>query len=96
MCEKTHFRALEESADWHLFICTKIRISKNREKRRKTKKTRENLGVFGWHLFCQDVLRCVDKKMPTLSTPKTRCHKYCPRNYRIWRNFHQENAFQSE
>ena len=41
---------------WHLFIRTKIRFSKNREKRRKTKKTRENLGFFGWHLFCQLVL----------------------------------------
>ena len=47
---------LPKNADWHLFICTKIRISKKWGKRRKTKKTRENLGFFGWHLFCQHVL----------------------------------------
>ena len=26
------------------------------KKRRKTKKTRENLGFSSWHLFCQDAL----------------------------------------
>ena len=46
----------------HLFIRTEYHFLKTREKRRKTKKTRENLGFFGWHLFCQLVLRCVDKK----------------------------------
>ena len=60
---------LLENAVWHLFIFTKIRISRkvalcaqSAGKRRKTKKTRENLGFFGWHLFCQDALRRVDKK----------------------------------
>ena len=54
---------LLENAVWHLFIFTKIRISRkaalcaqSAEKRRKTKKTRENLGFSAWHLFCQDAL----------------------------------------
>jgi len=67
---------LLENADWHLFIFTKIRISRkaalcaqSAEKRRKTKKTRENLGLFGWHLFCQDALARVDKKDAALFFP---------------------------
>ena len=36
---------------WHLFVFALSRILKKRGKRRKTKKTRENLGFFDRHLL---------------------------------------------
>ena len=36
---------------WHLFVFALSRILKKRGKRRKTKKTRENLGLFDRHLL---------------------------------------------
>ena len=40
-----------QKRDWHLLVPSIFRFSKKREKRRKTKKTRENPGFFVGHLF---------------------------------------------
>ena len=40
-----------QKRDWHLLVPSIFRFSKKREKRRKTKKTRENPGFFEGHLF---------------------------------------------
>ncbi len=40
-----------ENGVWHLFIFALSRILKKQGKRRKTKKTRENLGFFDRHLL---------------------------------------------
>jgi len=46
----------------HLFIRTEYHFLKTREKRRKTKKTRGNLG-FSWvHLFWHHNMARLDKK----------------------------------
>ena len=37
--------------DWHLLVPSIFQFSKKQEKRRKTKKTRENPGFFEGHLF---------------------------------------------
>ena len=40
-----------QKRDWHLLVPSIFGFSKKREKRRKTKKTRENPGFFVGHLF---------------------------------------------
>ena len=51
-----------ENGVWHLFVFALSRILKKRGKRRKTKKTRENLGFFGRHLLRPEHLARVYKK----------------------------------
>ena len=53
---KVHFYSLARKCRLASFYSRKNSIFKNREKRQKTKKTRENLGFSIWHLFCQDAL----------------------------------------
>ena len=53
---KVHFYSLARKYRLASFYLPINPNFKKRGKRRKTKKTRENLGFFGWHPFCQQVL----------------------------------------
>ena len=60
--EKVHFRSLTRKCRLASFYLHENPIFKKVRKTEKSEESQRKSLFFGWHLFCQDALSCVDKK----------------------------------